>query len=141
MVNQLELQYFKDPQRFSVIRNIVSVLHQRLLVKPTPNWTAGICEQVSSRDYRKPYTYPRDILAICFESWEHFSGDRDYPVPLTSKKFRTLQQQYEYAEDNKSLYTRKQKLMRLSLLEHILREMDNVLVRHSEPLSIEPLVL
>jgi hypothetical protein len=67
-----------------------------------------------------------DIIGELAEGWPEHSGEYNYPIPSTNNKIAKANNYYNTRLQNKQnkLWTRKQKLLRNSLINYIIKKME-----------------
>ena len=77
--------------------------------------------------------YFKLLLTTYFKTWISFSGSETYPVPMTdelqvhamSQGWQNAGLQYWHSEKQGKLGKGEQRLLRIDLLEHIIRELEH----------------
>ena len=54
-------------------------------------------------------------------TWEHFSGDLKYPIPVTCSRYLNPKRQFNYTDN---LWSGKQLTMRISYMKHLIKELS-----------------
>ena len=81
----------------------------------TINTSYGVC--YATRDIY----ISRAIIDCKITTWEHFSGNLTYPIPVTSSRYGDSGTQYC---ETKNLWRGKQLTMRISYMKHLIKELS-----------------
>lgn len=106
------------------VRIAAIMLRNKILLKKGYTSDFGVCATLLNYLDTVCEQSLQDILNPVFLSWTHFSGDCDFPVPVTSEAFTTVASQYAFGDK----YEGKQLELRLSLLQHIINELKQHLL-------------
>ena len=110
--------------REDIVKIAKDILYEVQTQEISFNTKWGICVIMEDRI---PERYEPDvnkemcmgILESVFETWEHFSGLLEYPVPSTDKHYYARQ-----AYNHFKLWEGEQLKLRIDLLKHIIKELE-----------------
>ena len=81
----------------------------------TINTQFGVCIATQDIDINSGTI---DLVTV---TWEHFSGNLMYPIPVTSSRYGDVATQYH---ETKNLWRGKQLTMRISYMKHLIKELS-----------------
>ena len=80
--------------------------------------TTGVCDNTDTN----PYEYPEIQEAV--QSWKHYSGDEDYPIPATHPEMVGTVNSSCHQYHNYPKWEGEQLALRISYMKHLIKELS-----------------
>ena len=96
------------------------VLRDAYALRDNPSGHYGLCATLGLR------VLPKDLVTAIFESWSHYTGHPDYPVPEHADSQYDVAAACGVYRTTDDMYVGEYGALRLSLLAHLIAELEKL---------------